>query len=332
MTHKHATLHPAMTAIAAAIALASTPLLAQTADPAVATTPALGTPAPSAAEPVAPAPVTDAPAAADPLAPKTTATTIHKATAPKTAAAHSTHVIKTETKTVTKTTRPLAAAPAATALAPASPAPLAQPLPVQPEVAATPVVAPVDQPPAPAEATSSKMLPIAGAVGLGILLLVGAGIAASRRRRRVEMIDDQDVYADTPPEAVADPVIADTQPAIVEPAFVAAPTAMAPIDPDAETDADLTPVEGPTTEVPEDFDLSRFGPNVRAAYCGPTVDNPSLSLKHRLRKATAMDQMERNAAEAEETEAATPAATDQSDEDFMLSGARKPTTRPAFIN
>ena len=89
--------------------------------------------------------------------------------------------------------------------------------------------------------------------------------------------------------------MADMQPAIVEPAFVAAPTAMAPIDPDAETDADLTPVDGPTTEVPEDFDLSRFGPNVRAAYCGPTVDNPSLSLKHRLRKATAMDQMERNA-------------------------------------
>jgi len=37
----------------------------------------------------------------------------------------------------------------------------------------------------------------------------------------------------------------------------------------------------------------RFRPHVRAAYLGPTPDNPSLSLKYRLRRAAAMDQRAR---------------------------------------
>ena len=63
MTHR-TTLHPAMTAIAAAIALSSTPLFAQSADePVVTTTPAVDvTPAPAAADPIAP--IADTPVAA----------------------------------------------------------------------------------------------------------------------------------------------------------------------------------------------------------------------------------------------------------------------------
>src|SRR5688500_17786800 len=57
-------------------------------------------------------------------------------------------------------------------------------------------------------------------------------------------------------------------------------------------------VEGPTTDLPEGFDLSRFGPHVQAAYKGPTADNPSLSLKYRLRRAAALDQMARKAGTA----------------------------------
>ena len=53
-------------------------------------------------------------------------------------------------------------------------------------------------------------------------------------------------------------------------------------------------MDGPVTELPEGFDLSKFGHHVQQAYKGPTEDNPSLSLKHRLRKAGGMDQMERN--------------------------------------
>ena len=47
------------------------------------------------------------------------------------------------------------------------------------------------------------------------------------------------------------------------------------------------------------FDLSHFGPTLQAAYKGPTEDNPSLSLKYRLRKAAGMDQMAKREAEAE---------------------------------
>ena len=54
----------------------------------------------------------------------------------------------------------------------------------------------------------------------------------------------------------------------------------------------------PRTQLPPDFDLSRFGPHVRAAYQGPTADNPSLSIKHRLRRAAAMDQQARLDGEA----------------------------------
>ena len=53
-------------------------------------------------------------------------------------------------------------------------------------------------------------------------------------------------------------------------------------------------IDGPVTELPEDFDLSRFGYNVQEAYKGPTEDNPSLSLKNRLSRARGMDALERN--------------------------------------
>jgi hypothetical protein len=50
--------------------------------------------------------------------------------------------------------------------------------------------------------------------------------------------------------------------------------------------------------LPNGFDLSRFGRHTRAAYRGPTPDNPSLSLRHRLRRASFFDQREREAAAA----------------------------------
>ena len=57
------------------------------------------------------------------------------------------------------------------------------------------------------------------------------------------------------------------------------------------------PVADPAaTLLPKGFDLSRFGPHVQAAYRGPTRDNPSLSLKTRLKRAQFFDQRERMAA------------------------------------
>jgi len=187
-------------------------------------------------------------------------------------------------------------------------------------------------------------------------------VALRRRRRRREELLDQQVYA-------AEPEIADPAPAMAidpkpEPAFVAAPgvaavTATA-VEPDPKPEAmaaavaDLEPeavaaavaeahepspeIEGPVTEIPEGFDLSRFGPHTQAAYNGPTEDNPSLSLKYRLRKAAALDQVAKREAEAELAAQSAPvkaaaakAAVAPADSDFMLnSNGTKATVRRAY--
>ena len=106
------------------------------------------------------------------------------------------------------------------------------------------------------------------------------------------------------------------------------------------------------TDLPEDFDLSRFGPNVQDAYRGPTEDNPSASLKHRLSRASGMDQQERKLAEeveavtgepildesdtapAAEAPAAKPAAVDHVSGDFILRPrmTREPSVRPTYTH
>jgi hypothetical protein len=104
---------------------------------------------------------------------------------------------------------------------------------------------------------------------------------------------------------------------------------------------DERPVNAPTTALPADFDLSRYGRHTQAAYRGPTPDNPSLSLKYRLRKAAALDQRER-AMQAAGAKAPTPAPAPAhavttrveavpGNSDFMLrSNGTKATVRRAF--
>jgi len=91
----------------------------------------------------------------------------------------------------------------------------------------------------------------------------------------------------------------------------------------------------PKTALPEGFDLSRFGRHVQAAYRGPTADNPSLSLKYRLRRASALDQRERLAgtAAAETQKAKAPAQRPMvhSGGSFMIGGASpKTVVRPEY--
>jgi hypothetical protein len=133
------------------------------------------------------------------------------------------------------------------------------------------------------EPAADEALPIAGAAGLGLLALGAIGLAVQGRRRRREerahQLANQQYLADHPMESTPDahePVLAS-----------AGHPGMASAVPGAA----LTDV--PRTRLPKDFDLSRFGPHVQAAYRGPTEDNPSLSLKHRLRRAAAMDQRAR---------------------------------------
>lgn len=129
----------------------------------------------------------------------------------------------------------------------------------------------------------------AGAAALGLLALGGAGIAMRRRKRRREN-EEFEARQEALATDEAEPIL-ELQPAEEVrpgPVFARQP---APIH-DAVPDG-----KAPATRLPNGFDLSRFGRHVQAAYRGPTSDNPSLSLKYRVRRAAALDQQERRLAE-----------------------------------
>jgi len=311
-----------MTALAAAIALSATPLFAQSTE----------VPADSTATPV----VESAPATADPLAPAATVATVPADSADSVAKTTSTTRKSTATRStaararpaparVTTPARTVAAAPAAAIAAPAAVAPsIEQPLPPPTEIAADPVAAP-------ASATTIDLLPTAALGGLGLLLLGGAGLAIrSRRRRRAEELEDaewQRQQAEPEPDTFAEP-----EPAMVaepEPVTVAAgPTVVAAATPQPTAEAGPEFI-GPETELSEDFDISRFGPNVQDAYRGPTEDNPSLSLKTRLSRASGMDQQERKLDAEVEAVTGEPALDEADATPTAESPPAKPSVDPA---
>ena len=258
MMNMHLLNRSGLAAIAAATAFISTPALAQDAAPVVVNSAPIVADTPLPSEPATP-PST----ASDTLAPTVeTAAPVAatrrpvRATRPATIAARSPAPVRASARPapVAPVAAPVAATTAPVEL-PADPAMVA-PIPEQP-------VAPV----APVEtATSNDMLPIAGAAGLGILALAGAGFAMRRRRR------DDDVVAEQ---------------AMVEPDYVAAmPLAIAPIPSSAFAWGDKAPVATPAT-APTGLSW------IEAAKRGPTPDNPSASLKKRLARAAFFDQRER---------------------------------------
>ena len=262
-----------LAAIAAATALLSTPVLAQetapvTADPApiVADTPLPAEPAP------APTPPTEA--ASDPLAPVEATTT-------------------TTTTRTTRTTRPVraTAAPAVRAPAPTARVETAAPVaPIASAPEATPafdpaMVAPLPEPaaatPAPATGDSmidSDLLPIAGAAGLGILALAGAGLAMRRRRREDDVVIEETSY---------EPTLARAEPMPV----AAAPIAAAPLAASPRLVASVDKSAFNWGNSPREPVSSKSW--IDAARRGPTPDNPSHSLKKRLRRASFFEQRER---------------------------------------
>lgn len=303
-THRYARTS-ALPAIAAALALSSTPVFAQE-TPAQPTTPTTTT---TTTDPVStsPAPVLDTttPATTDTTvtttstAPAAKAKPRHVATAAKPVATHT-----VAQKTVTRTTHaaaPAAAAPAAAAPVAAAPA---APAPAQPAV--KPIVDTSAAPPPPAQTTTAK--PSGGMdettameVGGGALALIALGAGAwalSRRRRDTDEVIYEDTYepeadhvahepemaAVAEPEPVAedmprhDPV---EQPNIVAPA----PSAFAWGKPDPATQADD---DGSDRQPGETW--------VERAYRGPSPANPSVSLKTRLRRAAFFDKRERDVA------------------------------------
>ena len=324
-----------MTAIAAVIALTSTPAFAQSAEtpaPIVETTPS---PAPASPDPLAPEATTET-STPEPVASETTAAPA--ATAPRAARTNRPAARATPTRTTNVTRTRAAAPPTAEAVAPIAPAPV-DPLLVPPEMAApAPIAAPVEPIPEAAPVaidgmTIEEALPFAGAAGIALLALAGTGIAVRRRRRRREDAIEEAKwqYIEARPDS----------------AFESAPAAAAVIAP-APTfvrtpQADPVPVAtagGGTTAastLPDGFDVSRFGRHVQAAYAGPTPGNPSASLKRRLTVGHFLDQKEATAADATapNTPAAQPAPQPawaaRNDGNLMFRrDGKHPALKPAF--
>lgn len=290
-------------AIAAAMALSSTPLLAQQ-------VPTTSTPTDPVAQtpPVTTPPVTDtAPASPDTSATETTTTT---------EAAPVSEPVKTttaKTRTVARTTRTAAARPAPapsrpaptttrttvtqTATAPATPAAPPPPAPNS-DSAVAPVVdlsaAPANKPAQaskPSNATN-EMLEIGGGA-LALIALGGIAYSVARRRRRQdewhgEWTDEPEVVeedhvaaAPVMAEPRHDPIMHEEQPVIVGPsAFTWGQRPEA--TPAAERDSDDDRLPGESW--------------VERAHRGPSANNPSVSLKNRLRRAAFFDKRERDVA------------------------------------
>ena len=262
------------TAIAAVLALSSTSLAAQEV-PSTETAPVEATTA--APEPAAPA--------ADPLAPaaepEATSTPVETTTAAEAEAAPAAKPVAKKTAAKTVRSAPKAAALVAAPVdAPAS-EPVAEvapaPVPIT-SVEPAPAVAPVAEVEPEKDAELKEALPIAGGAGALILALAGAGLAVRRKRRR-EDDEFEHNWIDNDELALTDPVQAEPEagwdPPVHQPMAATMPAAMEP------------------TGVPERFDTSDFGRHVRAAYQGPTTENPSLSLRKRLKIAGELDRRER---------------------------------------
>lgn len=286
MRYEHPKLHQGMTAIAAALALSSTSLLAQSVDtPAPASSaPALVTPPPviapsdstpaassatqSSALPVQASPSPEKSTIVEDAAADTAAVPVTKTPPRPAAASRPSHVAATRfiaTQSVPQSA-PVTKNDVAPTLAPIA----------QPDV--TPAPAAKAQPVAPLPA-SDETLPVAGLGGLALLALVGGAVAIGRRKRYG---DD----ADFPVTSAAVPIdrpVPDAQPVVAYPS-------------------------APVNTLPDGFDTSRFGPHTQAAYRGPTPDNPSLSLTKRLKRASFFDQRERMAAATQAGRPVLPAA------------------------
>ena len=317
-----------MTAIAAVLALSSTASFAQVAEnpaPIVESSPAPDPLAPEASTPTA---------TPEPVASETTAA---PAPARSTARASRSAARATPQRT-SSVTRARTAAPATVEAAPpAAPVPV-DPLLVPPEMAApAPVAVPVEPaleaaPVAIDQVNMDEALPYVGAAGLGLLALAGAGIAMRRRRRRREDAIEEAKWQhiESQPASAFEPDPVPVPAAVIAPAptFMRTPK---PVPAAAATGS---------SQVPDGFDTSRFGPHVQAAYAGPTPDNPSASLKRRLTVAHFLDQ--KAAAAGEDTHphpAPTPSPNQQgakpafarADGDFMFRrDSKQPRLKPAY--
>ena len=280
MTHKTPTIRPAMTAIAAVMAL-SAPSFAQSVDPAVATPapPVEVVPVPVAAEPLAAEPIVidtaAEPVAAEPAAkPTARKATTAKAAIPRPVAA-----------------RTADTAPVVASTAPVAEVPIAPPLPIEP-LAAAPIAEPAAAPAAAADASTIDLLRTAALGGLGLLALTGAGLVVRRRRRRAAEAEEAEWQAKQAAVAAAEPVV--EAPAPIDPIFAKQPTAARPAKPAPAFVLGAAPAAA-SVSAGDCIDPAP-GSHVEAACDGPSETNPSLSIKKRIKRARFFDEREQLAA------------------------------------
>ena len=286
MNYQRKVARSGLTAIAAGLALSATPTLARTVDQVASATAASPAPGPIAVEP---APVmSDAASVATPVdvAPPVSKAEPRAKAAPKTVAKSTTRTAATR---VTSAARPVPVTSTPTTTTAAVPASLAAdtnataPQPIAPITPASDVTP--GQPLVAQTMQADETLPLAGAAGLGIIALAGAGLAMRRRRRRADEVIANEPSIDDGSAALPtiDPVTAATRaPATERPAFAWAPPAA------------TTP-----TLLPASIAADSIGHHVRAAYEGPSPNNPSLVLKKRLKRAAFFDLRDRQAAAGE---------------------------------
>ena len=280
----------AATAIAAALALSSTPLFAQQAQPAPATPPVetappastLDAPPVPTADPIAVSPApTEAPA--HPAAPvRATKQAARKVSGAPVSARN---VTRTTTTRVSQAAVPAAApapaAPAAASTTPVKPAPVVD-LTTKPAPASTPAAKPANDGADPAL--------IYGGGALALLALGGGAYALSRRRRREEdEIVHDEVYEPEAAAVVEQPV----SPPRHDPVFEEQPAIVAP---SAFAWGNEQPCKDP---IDDGSDRCEGESWVERAYRGPSPANPSVSLKNRLRRAAFFDKRERDVAAGE---------------------------------
>ena len=281
----------ALPAIAAALALCSTPVLAQEAQP-VPTEPApvaTPTPAPTVdAPPVAADPTATVSETPDAAATAETTTRTVKRTTHMTAKPAA---VPTRTASRTVTTHTVAPAHPAVAAVPASPvaapAPAtgSRPAPIV-DVNAKPATAPKTT--SAAKPSSDETVPMVAGGALVLLALGAAAYAMKRRRRHDEdvWVEDEAIGHEPVETAVDEPVIHHEKAVIHEPEpAMIAPSAFAWGNDDHSAE----------TQVADDD--RRPGESwVERAYRGPSPGNPSVSLRARLKRAAFFDKREREVA------------------------------------
>lgn len=311
---------PAGLAIAALLLLSTSPLAAQEVEPVPAEPAVTSTPVTTTETPVAEPVTTTAEPVSEPAAEST------EAAAPATAA---TTTRSRATARSTASSTAARAAPAVAAPVAAAPAPAEEPVLAAEAAPPLPIAAeplPVAEPEPVGNAVNDDVM-VAGAAGAGLLALAGLGFALYRRRRH----EEDDYVFNEEPALVHEPTPA---PIVREPDPVLA-TKPAPMP-----ERMKLPMQSASAFSWGNSITPRAQPDRRresmteAAMRGPTPDNPSLSLKKRLKRAAFFEQRERlvraGKADRIETQAGLPdAATERTQPARWVSPARVRELQPA---